>query len=44
MTVKDLSKYSDAEKIVLAEELWDSVSKKIRSTVRGFKKRTRPSA
>lgn len=27
MKVKDLDKYSDAEKIVLAEQLWDSVSK-----------------
>lgn len=27
MEIKDLSKYSDAEKIILAEELWDSVSK-----------------
>lgn len=27
MTVKDFSNYSDAEKIVLAEELWDSVAK-----------------
>lgn len=28
MEIKNLSKYSDAEKIVLAEQLWDSVSKK----------------
>lgn len=28
MKIKDLSKYSNAEKIALAEELWDSVSKK----------------
>lgn len=28
MEIKDLSKYSNAEKIVLAEQLWDSVSKK----------------
>lgn len=28
METKDLSKYSNAEKIVLAEQLWDSVSKK----------------
>lgn len=28
MKIKDLSKYSNAEKIVLAEQLWDSVSKK----------------
>jgi len=27
MEIKNLSKYSDAEKIVLAEQLWDSVSK-----------------
>jgi putative addiction module component (TIGR02574 family) len=27
MEVKNLSKYSNAEKIVLAEQLWDSVSK-----------------
>jgi len=27
MGIKNLSKYSDAEKIVLAEQLWDSVSK-----------------
>jgi putative addiction module component (TIGR02574 family) len=27
MKVKDLEKYSDAEKIILAEQLWDSVSK-----------------
>lgn len=28
MKTKDLSKYSNAEKIILAEQLWDSVSKK----------------
>jgi len=28
MKVKDLGKYSNAEKIILAEQLWDSVSKK----------------
>jgi putative addiction module component (TIGR02574 family) len=28
MKIKDLEKFSDAEKIALAEELWDSVSKK----------------
>lgn len=28
MKIKDLKKYSNAEKIVLAEQLWDSVSKK----------------
>jgi len=28
MQIKDLSKYSDAEKIVLAEQIWDSISKK----------------
>ena len=28
MEIKNLSKYSNAEKIVLAEQLWDSVSKK----------------
>ncbi|WP_281310720.1 addiction module protein [Flavobacterium flavigenum] len=28
MEVKDLSKYSDAEFFFLAEQLWDSVSKK----------------
>jgi putative addiction module component (TIGR02574 family) len=28
MEIKDLSKYSNAEKIILAEQLWDSVSKK----------------
>lgn len=27
MEVKDLNKYSNAEKILLAEELWDSVTK-----------------
>lgn len=27
MGIKNLSKYSNAEKIVLAEQLWDSVSK-----------------
>lgn len=27
MQIKKLSKYSNAEKIVLAEQLWDSVSK-----------------
>lgn len=27
MVTKDFSQYTDAEKIVLAEELWDSVSK-----------------
>lgn len=28
MEIKNLSKYSNAEKIVLAEQLWDSISKK----------------
>jgi putative addiction module component (TIGR02574 family) len=28
MEIKNLSKYSTAEKIVLAEQLWDSISKK----------------
>lgn len=28
MDVKDLQKYSNAEKILLAEELWDSITKK----------------
>lgn len=28
METKDFSKYSTAEKIILAEQLWDSVSKK----------------
>lgn len=28
MKIKDLKKYSTAEKIALAEELWDSVGKK----------------
>ncbi|WP_348825598.1 addiction module protein [Flavobacterium aestuarii] len=27
MEIENLSKYSNAEKIVLAEQLWDSVSK-----------------
>lgn len=27
MEIKDLSKYSNAEKIILAGQLWDSVSK-----------------
>lgn len=27
MEIKNLSQYSNAEKIVLAEQLWDSVSK-----------------
>ena len=27
MKIEDLSNYSNAEKIVLAEQLWDSVSK-----------------
>jgi putative addiction module component (TIGR02574 family) len=27
MEIKNLSKYSNAEKIVLAEQLWDSISK-----------------
>ncbi|WP_123773979.1 addiction module protein [[Flexibacter] sp. ATCC 35103] len=27
MEIKNLSRYSNAEKIVLAEQLWDSVSK-----------------
>ncbi len=27
MKVKDLNRYSNAEKIILAEQLWDSVSK-----------------
>lgn len=28
MKIKDLNKFSNAEKIALAEQLWDSVSKK----------------
>ena len=28
MEIKDLSKYSTTEKIILAEQLWDSISKK----------------
>lgn len=28
MKIKDLEKYTNAEKIILAERLWDSVSKK----------------
>ena len=28
MELKDLSKYSTAEKIIMAEQLWDSISKK----------------
>ena len=28
MEIKNLSKYSNAEKIVLAEQFWDSISKK----------------
>lgn len=28
MKVKDLDKYTSAEKIILAEQLWDSISKK----------------
>ena len=28
MKVKDLEKYSTAEKIILAEQIWDSVAKK----------------
>ena len=28
MELNNLSKYSNAEKIVLAEQLWDSISKK----------------
>jgi putative addiction module component (TIGR02574 family) len=28
MKVKDIDKYSTAEKIILAEQLWDSISKK----------------
>ena len=28
MKVKNLDKYTNAEKIILAEQLWDSVSKK----------------
>lgn len=28
MEINNLSKYSNAEKIVLAQQLWDSVSKK----------------
>lgn len=27
MEIKNLSKYTNAEKIILAEQLWDSVSK-----------------
>jgi len=28
MKIKDLDKFSNAEKIALAEQLWDSISKK----------------
>ncbi|MFM9824822.1 addiction module protein [Flavobacterium sp.] len=28
MEIQNLSKYSNAEKIILAEQLWDSISKK----------------
>ena len=28
MKIKDINKFSNAEKIVLAEQLWDSVAKK----------------
>lgn len=28
MKVKELAKYSNAEKILLAEQIWDSISKK----------------
>jgi len=28
MKIKDIEQYSNAEKIILAERLWDSVSKK----------------
>ena len=28
MKIKDLEKYSNAEKIILAEQLWDSIAKK----------------
>lgn len=28
MKIKDLDKYTSAEKIILAEQLWDSISKK----------------
>ena len=28
MEIKNLSKYSNAERIILAEQLWDSISKK----------------
>ena len=28
MKIKDIEQYSNAEKIILAEQLWDSVSKK----------------
>ena len=28
MQIKDLSKYTNAEKILLAEQIWDSISKK----------------
>ena len=28
MKIKDIKKYSNAEKIILAEQLWDSVAKK----------------
>ena len=38
MKVKDLDRYSNAEKIILAEQLWDSVSKNDLEISDGVKK------
>ncbi|HRZ73679.1 MAG TPA: addiction module protein [Flavobacterium sp.] len=38
MKIKDISKFSTAEKIVLAEQLWDSISKKDISITEEIKK------
>lgn len=38
MDIKNLSKYSDAEKIVLVEQLWDSISKQSLETSDEIKK------
>jgi hypothetical protein len=42
MKIKDLNHYTDAEKIILAEELWESVSKEKVELSDAIKKRIRP--
>ncbi len=38
MKIKDLNKFSNAEKIALAEQLWDSVPKKDITISKGLQK------